>query len=263
MDSSTVFQTFLRSTFGQDPGGTLGSQLRPIAKLDTIAPGDTTRIGSDQDRVIYMARGATKLVASASGEREQIVAFHFAGDLVSMPAQGIHRYRAIALTKATMLVFPASTFFDCIAKEADASRLVIERLRGALHRCRDKTVALGQKNAIERVSSFLLAMAERFGGTELNTCSLELPMSRREIGASLGLTIETVSRQITTLRNLGIISTEGRSQITLLDLEKLTGLCGRSGGSGGQFRKKPKFDSDQGRLRSAGLAAETTGGKLS
>ncbi|NVE93466.1 helix-turn-helix domain-containing protein [Altererythrobacter lutimaris] len=261
MDKQTVFQTFMRSIFGQDPGGVLGTQLVHLSELVSVEPGQAARLDLRQDRVVYIARGATKLAALASHEREQIVAFQFAGDLVSIPRAEMHHYTVSALTSTTLLVFPAGQFLDCISRENDASRVVIERLRGALHRCRDKTVALGQKNALERVSSFLLAMAERVGGAELNSCTLELPMSRREIGDSLGLTIETVSRQFSALRDIGLIATRGRAQVSLLDLQKLTAISGRCADTHVRNEKNPVFDSDQGRAQSAELAALTTGGK--
>ncbi|XUU60536.1 helix-turn-helix domain-containing protein [Erythrobacter sp. HA6-11] len=263
MDKQTIFQTFMRSIFGQDPGGVLGTQLVHLSELVPLEPGQAAELDLGQDRIVYIARGATKLVARASHEREQIVAFQFAGDLVSTPRAEMHQYAVSALTDTALLVFPAGQFLDCISREHDASRVVIERLRGALHRCRDKTVALGQKNALERVSSFLLAMAERVGGAELNSCTLELPMSRREIGDSLGLTIETVSRQFSVLRDAGLIATRGRSQVSLLDLTKLASLSGRCEQKIAQFDKKHTFDLDQGGGQTAELAALTTGGKVS
>ena len=263
MDRSTIFQTFMRSTFGQDPGAALGAQLVRLAELKAVDPGNKADLDLKEDRIVYISRGATKLVACASDDREQIVAFQFAGDLVSIPAAGMHRYTVSALTKTVLLVFPAGPFLDCISRENDASRVVIERLRGALHRCRDKTVALGQKNALERVSSFLLAMAERVGEAELNTCTLELPMSRREIGDSLGLTIETVSRQFSALRDAGLVATRGRAQVSLLDLEKLTAISGRCAEQNPQLDKSLSFDLDQGGGQTAELAGLTTGGKVS
>lgn len=263
MDRKIIFQTFMRSIFGQDPGGVLGTQLVHLSELVPVEPGQAAELDLSQDKVVYIARGATKLVAHASHEREQIVAFQFAGDLVSIPHAEMHNYTVSALTNTALLVFPAGQFLDCISREKDASRIVIERLRGALHRCRDKTVALGQKNALERVSSFLLAMAERVGGAELNSCTLELPMSRREIGDSLGLTIETVSRQFSALRDTGLIATRGRSQVSLLDLKKLTSISGRCTEIKAQSDKSLGFDVDQGGGQTAELAELTTGGKIS
>ena len=106
-------------------------------------------------------------------------------------------------------------------------------------------------------------MAERVGGAELNSCTLELPMSRREIGDSLGLTIETISRQFSALRDAGLIATRGRAQVVLLDLEKLVALSGRCSEQIQSFDESLSFDPDQGGGQPAELAGLTTGRKVS
>ena len=60
-----------------------------------------------------------------------------------------------------------------------------------------------------------------FGIAKGEATLLDLPMSRRDIAESLGLTIETVSRKLTHLREAGLIRTQGRSSIQLNDLGRL------------------------------------------
>ena len=61
------------------------------------------------------------------------------------------------------------------------------------------------RSAQERVASFLLEMGDRLSGDEI-----ELPMSRRDIGDYLGVTIETVSRMLTSLQCVGAIKVTSR-----------------------------------------------------
>ncbi len=74
-------------------------------------------------------------------------------------------------------------------------------------------------------------MAERLTGCTAGPCSFSLPMSRRDIGDALGLTIETVSRQFTELREAGLVATEGRSKVCLSDVGALARIAGRQQGS--------------------------------
>jgi CRP/FNR family nitrogen fixation transcriptional regulator len=60
---------------------------------------------------------------------------------------------------------------------------------------------LGRQSAVERVAAFLIDMSERQGGLRM----IELPMSRTDIADYLGLTIETISRVLSKLRQKGII----------------------------------------------------------
>ena len=96
----------------------------------------------------------------------------------------------------------------------------------ALSRSREKAISLGRKSAQERLASFLITMAERIGKNDADACVMELPMSRRDIADSLGLTIETVSRQLSELRDAGLIETSGRSRMRLLDLDRLNARAG-------------------------------------
>lgn len=245
MANESSFQLFTRSAFGLEPGCRVGVQLKALANPAVLSRGELAPLDHQYDQLVFVARGATKLAAHATEDREQIVAFHFGGDIVSVPADGLYSYTLTALVGTELLSFPAREFFDYAATEVSTSRALMDRLPRALHRCRDKTVALGQKSALERLAGFLLAMSERVGRLEGNVVILELPMSRRDIGDSIGLTIETVSRQLGALRDAGFIATQGRSRIALLDLEALRKSAGFAPLPTDISPQLGKFDLDQ------------------
>ncbi|KUO56801.1 MAG: hypothetical protein APF82_05455 [Sphingomonadales bacterium BRH_c42] len=184
--------------------------------------GEDIPLHAGHDTVAFICEGATKLIATASRQREQIVAFHFRGDLVSIPQSGEHAYSMKALRDSGAVLFAAEAFLKIARDDPGLLEAMLIRTQTALYRCRDKAVALGKKSAQERMASFLMIMAERIGTREGGGCLLDLPMSRRDIGDSLGLTIETVSRQIGELRELGLAETDGRSRIFLPDLKTLS-----------------------------------------
>ena len=100
----------------------------------------------------------------------------------------------------------------------------------ALHRSRTRMMQMGHKSAGARIAAFLVSMAERLADCTTGPCAFALPMSRRDIGDSLGLTIETVSRQLTELREAGLLETEGRSKVCLSDVTALARIAGRQAG---------------------------------
>lgn len=179
--------------------------------------GDDIPLVAGQETIACICDGATKLIATASRSREQIVAFHFKGDLVSIPRSGEHAYSMKALRDTQIVLFAAPAFLRVAREDPGLLEAVLLRTQTALYRCRDKAVGLGKKSAAERMASFLMIMAERIGSPVSGGCLLDLPMSRRDIGDSLGLTIETVSRQLGELRDLGLVETDGRSRIFLPD----------------------------------------------
>ena len=95
---------------------------------------------------------------------------------------------------------------------------LLERTLGELDRTRRWMLLLGRMNAEQKVASFLIEMADRLGnGVAGAQTSLILPVSRQQIADVLGLTIETVSRQLTRLRSAGAIELPSRREIILRD----------------------------------------------
>jgi CRP/FNR family transcriptional regulator len=82
-------------------------------------------------------------------------------------------------------------------------------------------VAIGQRSAIERVATFLLMLHGRARQEAGREGFVHLPMRRADIGDFLGLTIETVSRTFTKLRQLGVIEISHGTEIRITDAGRL------------------------------------------
>ena len=90
-------------------------------------------------------------------------------------------------------------------------------------------VTLGRKNAAERVASLLLLIATRSPGASTDngdSATFDLPIGRADMADFLGLTIETVSRQINKLRNDGVISMSSHRPVVIPDLAALRSRTG-------------------------------------
>lgn len=77
----------------------------------------------------------------------------------------------------------------------------------------------GQKTALHRLVAFLFNLSQRFELLRLSPITFRLPMTRKDIAACLGLTIETVSRLFTILQDQDLITAEGR-YVTLTGLKR-------------------------------------------
>ena len=85
-------------------------------------------------------------------------------------------------------------------------------------------LTLGRKSAMEKVASFLYLLATHIDPEKPlgdGPVVIELPMKRSDIADFLGLTIETISRQLTNLRKRGLIEIEQRRIVTIADIERL------------------------------------------
>jgi CRP-like cAMP-binding protein len=93
--------------------------------------------------------------------------------------------------------------------------------RGVAHPAADQMMWLGRKTAVERLASFLLAMAERQGDGD----RISLPMTRTDIADHLGLSTETVSRTFTEIKTEGFIRLVGLDGVTVRNRAALEDLA--------------------------------------
>jgi CRP/FNR family transcriptional regulator len=237
---STIMAT-ISTSYGQEcmeafrdalPPGTgdalTADRLCAIGFCLHLAKGEELAPDPREDRLVYVAEGSAKLAAQpvADAPSGQVLAFHFGGDMISVLRQSDGDFRLVALSDCALVVFPAERFLDIAQSDPAVLRSVLARSLQALHRSRTRMMQMGHKSAQQRIADFLVSMAERLAGCTSGACAFALPMSRRDIGDSLGLTIETVSRQLTELREAGLVETEGRSKVCLSDVDALTRLAG-------------------------------------
>jgi CRP/FNR family transcriptional regulator len=216
-------------------------QLCAIGSYRVIGRGVELCSDASEDRLVFIAGGAAKLVARSNttgcktgllcegaAAETHVLAFHFAGDIVSVLRQPDSDFRLIALNDLELISFFANPFLDIAQNDPAVLRAVLTRALQSLHRSRTKMMQLGHKSAHQRIADFLVTMAERVCDCTCGACQFTLPMSRRDIGDSLGLTIETVSRQFAELREAGLISTQGRSHISINDIGALSMEAGHT-----------------------------------
>ena len=202
-------------------------RLRHEAFAEDLPPGGRLDLDENRAHFVFVGSGATKLAAYVSTEREQIVAFNFAGDIVHVPERGRYNFALTALVESEILVMPADSFLGAAPESCGLLRIASEETMRALALSRENTIMLGRRSARERVACFVLDLWERLAPANRHDAPIELPMSRGEIAESLGLTIETVSRQFSELKELGLIETRGRSVLRVLDPEGLKRCTGQ------------------------------------
>lgn len=82
-----------------------------------------------------------------------------------------------------------------------------------------------KRTARKRVAAFLLSLSTRAARRGESITGLRLPMSRTDIGNYLGITLETVCRELARLEKLRVIDLH-RRELTILDLPRLRApLC--------------------------------------
>jgi CRP/FNR family transcriptional regulator len=204
------------------------SALNDMARRRTLAKGEVVAWAGDRSTVCAnIVSGVLKLSASMPDGREQIVGLLFAGDFLGDPFAEDVRLTATALGDTDLCIYPRSGFERVLAGHPKLERMLLRRTMDSLEQARARMLTLGRRSASEKVAGFLLDMSARVSGDGGSgaTNGFDLPISRGQIADVLGLTIETVSRQMTTLKVAGIVRLAGRS-VVILDQAALAARAG-------------------------------------
>lgn len=168
--------------------------------------------------------GVVKLTKSLSDGRQQIVGLQFAPDFLGRPFKSESTINAEAATAVSLCSFPKATIERMIKESPELEHRLLKQTLNELDEARNWMVTLGRKTASEKVASFLLMIARNIDPTvdpTAKSATFELPLTRADIADFLGLTIETVSRQLTRLRADGVIRIENNRLVTVDSLARL------------------------------------------
>lgn len=192
--------------------------LARLGRRKRFARGETVFLaGDDSLACATLVSGAVKLARIDGDGTERMVALvtpsGFLGQLFSTAID----CTATALADSELCLFPR----PLIEREMRAHPAFMEQLLRATLQQLDDARALidliGRRDARARVAGLLLVFfSGRGDGTRL-----ELPLTRGEMAALLGLTIETVSRQLTALEAEGAIRRVGQRQLIARNTARL------------------------------------------
>lgn len=207
--------------------------LNRLGQRRRVARGETLMWAGDESVVCAnLLSGVLKLVASTVDGREQIVGLLYPADFVGRPWAAEADFTISALSDAELCVFPRVPFERVLEDHGRMERLLLQRTLAALSEARARMLTLARGSAAEKVAGFLLDMAARVEpdacrATPGGPATFDLPLTRGQIADLLGLTIETVSRQLMRLKAAGVIGLPGARAVTIVDrgaLETKAGL---------------------------------------
>ncbi|OYZ90227.1 MAG: Crp/Fnr family transcriptional regulator [Sphingomonadales bacterium 17-56-6] len=186
--------------------------------------------GDDSVVVANVIAGVLKASMSMADGREQIVGIVFSSDFIGRPFAQQSPYSVTALTDAELCVFSRATFDSFARKHPELEHKLLQQALNELDRAHEWMLLLGKKTATERIATLLLEMSVRLGETgctadKSGLDAFELPLDRRQMGDVLGLTIETVSRQLSRLKADGVIALPDRRTVFIRDRERLQDLA--------------------------------------
>ena len=198
--------------------------LSRIGRRVTLHPGQTLLWEGDSSTLVANVIEGTFKLSTATGDgREQIVGVAYPADFIGRPFGPRTPHSVTALTDARLCLYPRGAFDGFARAHAPLEHRLLQRTLDDLDRSRAWMLLLGRKSARAKVATFLLDMRDRLRADAEGV--IQLPLSRQQIADILGLTIETVSRQLSELKRRGVIALAGRRGVRVSDADRLGSMA--------------------------------------
>ncbi len=203
------------------------ARLETIKSYKTFEPGET--IGWRGDDLVHfssLVSGIASLTRTLEDGRTQMVGLLLPSDFVGRPGRSQVEFDVTAVSKVTVCRFERAPFEKLVAEVPHVSQRMLEMALDELQAAREWMVLLGRKTAREKIATFIEMVVRRSTDPQKPSVDYALPLTREEIADFLGLTLETISRQLTKLKKDGVIAFTDRRHFRVLDLAALHAASG-------------------------------------
>ncbi|MCZ0960134.1 helix-turn-helix domain-containing protein [Paracoccus sp. EF6] len=181
--------------------------------------------GDRMEFVGSVVTGVATLTQTLEDGRTQMVGLLLPSDFLGRPSRDIAPYNAIAATKVVLCCFRRKPFEQMMRTTPHVAHRLLEMTLDELDAAREWMLLLGRKTAREKIASFIAIIARRDAALHKRDpggrMRIDLPLTRESMADYLGLTLETVSRQVSALKRDGVIELAGKRTIILPDFSRL------------------------------------------
>ncbi len=202
-------------------------RLEKIKVYRSYQAGDTFLWRGDESQFVSsIVKGIATLTKTLEDGRTQVVGLLLPSDFIGRPGREENIFDVTAVTEVTLCCFERKPFERLVMETPHLTQRLMEMALDELDAARDWMVLLGRKTAREKIATFLEMLLRRSHVQDNQIPNLALPLTRDEIANFLGLTLETVSRQLTALRKDGVIEFIDRRQFRVTDMSALQEATG-------------------------------------
>ncbi len=205
--------------------------LEEIKYYRSFEAGQTIIWSGDQMNFVgSVVSGIASLTQTMEDGRTQMVGLLLPSDFVGRPGRDAAAYDVQATTDVVMCCFRKKPFEDLMNATPHIAHRLLQMTLDELDAAREWMLVLGRKTAREKIASLLSIIARRDASITQKGLSgaivFDLPLTREAMADYLGLTLETVSRQISALKKDGVIALEGKRHVTIPDMARLMDEAG-------------------------------------
>lgn len=185
--------------------------------------------GDPLESVGSIVSGVASLTRTMPDGRVQMVGLLLPGDFMGRPHRHTIECDVVAETDVMLCCFRRKPFEKLIEDTPHVGQRLLEMTLDELDAAREWMLVLGRKTAREKIASLLYMIATRMAAlnpTDPKPTAFKLPITRETMANYLGLTIETVSRQMSSLKKDNLIAFEDRRDIRVPDMDNLKAETG-------------------------------------
>ena len=190
---------------------------RYAAKVTLPASGVLARAGQPCRNAYSVTEGMLRMVRTLPDGRRQVIDFMLPGDFIGLSEAQAYRHDIEAVVPSSACVFDMGEIRQLRMRFPKLENKMLERACTSLDNAQDSMLMLARLSPLERLASFLLRLRRRYRDNGIRSETIALPMGRSDIADHLGLTIETVSRSFTRLREQGLIALPDPQRVEILD----------------------------------------------
>ncbi|KMW60080.1 cAMP-binding protein [Candidatus Rhodobacter oscarellae] len=177
--------------------------------------------GDDLTHFASLVTGIASLTRTLEDGRTQMVGLLLPSDFIGRPGRETVEFDVTAVTDVTLCRFQRRPFEGLVERVPHISQRMMEMALDELNAAREWMVLLGRKTAREKIATFLQMIVRRETVPSQNVQDHKLPLTREEIANFLGLTLETISRQLSALKKEGVVEFIDRRHFRIKDMNAL------------------------------------------
>lgn len=201
-------------------------ELEAIKYYRSFEAGQTIIWSGDQMSFVgSVVSGIASLTQTMEDGRTQMVGLLLPSDFVGRPGRERAPYDVSATTDLVMCCFRKKPFEELLEHTPHIAHRLLQMTLDELDAAREWMLVLGRKTAREKIASLLSIIARRDATLHrdgrLGPIVFDLPLTREAMADYLGLTLETVSRQMSALKKDEVILLEGKRRVTIPDVRRL------------------------------------------
>jgi len=216
-------------------------RLEEVKYYKTYEAGQTIIWAGDRlEFVASVVTGVATLSQTMEDGRKQMVGLLLPSDFIGRPGRETASFDVVAVTQIVICCFRRKPFEDLLVSTPHVSQRLLEMALDDLDAAREWMLLLGRKTAREKIASLISIIARRDerakeASSKGKPLTVALPLTREAMADYRGLTLETVSRQISALKREGVITLEGNRHIVIPDFQALMDETGDDSDGGMLF----------------------------